>query len=101
MNRRGNFGAKPGGRRQFDHSTVPAHLTLEQYEAADPRVVAELVAEFGKAGALRLLNGKPPPAPVAVPFDPALLAPAGAKGVPKSQKVARRQNVAETSGSWS
>lgn len=62
---------------QPDLSTTPATLTLEQYEAVAPDVVRALVDEFGRAGALRVLNGKPDSTPPVAPADPATIAPPG------------------------
>ncbi len=79
--------ARPGRVEWTGISQTPADLTLEAYRQADPFAVDFLVAEFGsEAAALRLLNGKPHgPHGELAPFDPALLAPAGAKAIPKAR----------------
>ena len=40
-------------------SQQPADLPLSAYMEADATMTARLVAEFGEAAALRILNGKP------------------------------------------
>ena len=60
-------------------------LTLDDWRALATATVDWLVRDYGEAGALRILNGppKPEPTPGPPPFDPALLAPVGAVGIPR------------------
>lgn len=95
---RGNFGAKPRRQPSRDHSLTPADLSLEQYREVAPRVVDDLVAEFGEAAALRLLNGKPAPSSEVPPFDSALLAPPGAAGNPHGHRSKGQARLIETGG---
>lgn len=80
----------------------PASLSLDAYVAVAPRVVADLVAEFGEPAALRLLNGKPAepvaPRPQPAPFDPSLLAPPGAVGLPRAHRSKGRAEIVKAAG---
>lgn len=84
---------------RIDVSLTPAELTLEAYRRLAPFVVANLVKEFGEAAALRLLNGKPAPAREVAPFDPALLEPPGAIGIPRIHSRGRN-NTSEPAAGW-
>lgn len=79
-------------------SRQPANLPLSAYLAVDPKTTAELVAEFGEASALRILNGKPYLVAVA-PADPATIPPPGAKAFPKAHGTATGEaRMRQTSG---
>lgn len=76
---------------------LPADLPLSAYREVDRRTTDLLVAEFGEAGALRILNGKPY-AVAPAPADPATIPPPGTKAFPRAHQTKGERRMLETGG---
>lgn len=74
-----------------------ARLPLARWRQIDPDLVLRLTAEYSEDETLRILNGPEPVEPPAppVPFDPSLLAPPGAVGLPRSHRTRARSGLVE------